>query len=84
MSIRERLSEQNPEMIFMDGFDNCLIGTVISFGNNSVACYDTNKVIAKHIADGMTEDEAWEFFEFNQLGAHAGEFNPVFFVPDAE
>jgi hypothetical protein len=79
---RERLSLQNPEMVFMDGFDNCLIGTTMVKGT-VVACYDVALVIKQHMADGMTEDEAWEFFEFNQLGSCNDENSPTFLVRDA-
>ena len=79
---RERLSEQNPDMMFMDGFDDCLIGTVM-LNSKIVACYDVELVIKKHIAGGMTEDEAWEFFEFNQLSAYVGESSPAFLIRDA-
>ena len=79
---RERLSLQNPQMMFMDGFDNCLIGTVM-LGTKVVACYDVALVIKQHMSDGMTEDEAWEYFEFNQLSAYVGDNSPVFLVRDA-
>jgi len=79
---RERLSQQNPDMMFMDGFDDCLIGTVM-ITSKIVACYDVELVIKKHIVGGMTEDEAWEFFEFNQLSAYVGESSPAFLIRDA-
>ena len=40
--------------------------------------YDYDKVLARHMADGMTEDEAVEFFEFNQIGAWVGGLTPCF------
>jgi len=83
-TIRERLAEQNPEMIFMDGFDDCLIGTCISYGNAPVACYDVDKVVESHIQSGMTPQEAWEYLEYNQLGSFVGEGMPVFFFQDQE
>jgi hypothetical protein len=83
-TIRERLAEQNPEMIFMDGFDDCLIGTCLSHGNAPVACYDVDKVVESHIKSGMTPEEAWEYLEYNQLGAFVGEGMPVFFFQDQE
>ncbi len=83
-TIRERLSQQNPEMIFMDGFDDCLIGTSLSYGNAPVACYDVDKIVQSHVNAGMTPEEAWEYFEYNQLGAYVGDGMPVFFFEDQE
>jgi hypothetical protein len=40
--------------------------------------YDTNKVIALFVKEGMTEDEAVEYFEFNVLGAYVGPNTPVY------
>ena len=79
---RERLSLQNSEMVFMDGFDDCLIGTAMS-NSKIVACYDVALIIKKLMSDGMTEDEAWEFFEYNQLNAYVGESSPSFLVRDS-
>jgi hypothetical protein len=34
------------------------------------------------VRDGMDYDEAYEFFEFNTLGAYVGEQTPVFVWTD--
>lgn len=40
-------------------------------------------MLARLVEDGMTEDEAEEFHEFNQIGAWVGERTPAFLVgPD--
>jgi len=54
------------------------IGVARRFGMNEVACYDYDKVIAALMKDKMTEEEAVEFFMFNQIGAWMGENTPVF------
>ena len=61
-----------------DGYDDCIIGFTHQAGRPSVIAYDTNKIIARLTSDGMTHDEAWEFFEFNIAGAYVGEYTPVF------
>ena len=67
------------EMLRMDGYDDCCIGVVERFGMNPVFCYSVDRVIAKLMkADGMTEEEAWEFFHFNQIGAWVGDGTPCF------
>ena len=70
-----------PAYIKADGFDDCLIGLGFKFGNRGTLIYDQAKVIQKLI-DGsegkMTEDEAFEYYEFNILGAYVGENMPIF------
>ena len=69
------------EMLVMDGYDDCLIGIVERFGQAPIMCYDKNKVLSKLEKEGMSADEAEEFFEFNQIGAWMGEFTPCFLSP---
>lgn len=76
--IREQLAEINEQAIVFDGFDKALIGYVESFGGKTVALYDRDKVIDKLIKDGITCEEAYEYFDFNIIGAYLGEFTPVF------
>lgn len=70
-----------PSYIKADGFDDCLIGLGFKFGNRGTLIYDQAKVIQKLIDDSegkMTEDEAFEYYEFNILGAYVGENMPIF------
>jgi hypothetical protein len=48
------------------------------FGQEPVAAYDYETVIAVNEADGMTHDEAVEWFLYNQLGAWVGDYTPCF------
>jgi len=66
------------DLLLMDGYNDCLVGIVERAGMSPITCYDKNKVIARLRADGMTQDEALEFFEFNQLGAWLGPKTPCF------
>ena len=78
MSIRDELAEIDPDLMLMDGFDDCIIGICESFGGESVVAYDYDKVIAQLESYGMTYEEAVEFHEFNQLGAYVGDHTPAF------
>ena len=62
----------------MDGFNDCILGLCHEFGRPAVIAYDLQKVLRKMMGEGMTESEAIEFFEFNQLGAWLGPMTPVF------
>jgi len=78
-SIREELAEQyGDDILLMDGFDDCVVGVVEQFGRPPIVCYDRDKLIRQMVDDGMTEEEAEEFFEFNQIGAWVGERTPCF------
>jgi len=78
MKAVELIGEQYPDAMVMEGFDNCIVGVCHGFGSEPVIAYDQAKVLLKHMNDGMTSEEAVEFFEFNQLGAYVGEGTPVF------
>jgi hypothetical protein len=76
---RSLLAEFNEEMMFSDGFDDALIGVCHQFGRPPVAAYDYEKCIGILVKrDGMSYQEAVEFFEFNVSGAWVGESTPVF------
>jgi hypothetical protein len=76
--IRDELAEIDPDLLLMDGFDDCIIGICESFGGVPVVAYDYDKVLASLQASGMTYEEAVEYHEFNQAGAYVGERTPVF------
>lgn len=76
--MRTCVTETNPDAMFMDGYDDAIVGVVSRFGMNDVTAYDVDKVIATLVKGGCTEEEAVEFFEFNQIGAWVGENTPAF------
>lgn len=83
MEIREKLVETtgDEDLLFMDGFDDCIIGAVQRFGMGCVVCYDYDKVIRRLMKLGgrkTTYEDAVEYFEFNQIGAWLGEKTPCF------
>ena len=76
---KELLAEVNEEMIFFDGYEAALIGYVERFGMEPIALYDRNKCIQILMKrDGMTYEEADEFFCFNTIGAWMGDSTPAF------
>jgi hypothetical protein len=67
------------ELVRMDGYDDCIIGIVEQYGRSPIICYDKSKVIQKLMDNGIeSEEEAQEFWEFNQVGAWVGEYTPCF------
>tara|TARA_A100001391_G_scaffold41736_1_gene24034 strand:- start:140 stop:394 length:255 start_codon:yes stop_codon:yes gene_type:complete len=75
--IKERLSECNPDALFIDGFDNALIGIARRCGSPDVAVYDYEKCVDVMVDGGMSHDEAVEYMEYNVAGAYVGENGPI-------
>jgi len=78
MNNREIIAEEYAEVMFCDGYDDCIIGIVEKYGSEPCVCYDLNKMITKMVADGSTEEEAYEHFNYNIIGAYVGENSPCF------
>jgi hypothetical protein len=72
-----KISEEYPELLKADGFDDAILGVVQRMGIQAI-CYDQDKVINILMGDGMTYEEAVEYFEFNIAGAWVGESTPFF------
>jgi hypothetical protein len=73
----DRLAEEYPDLMRMDGFDDAILGVVERIGLQTV-CYDLNRVIAILMEQGMDEQDAWDWYQFNMVGAWVGEATPVF------
>jgi hypothetical protein len=66
-------------VLFADGFDSAFLGISQQAGSAPVAAYDIDECIrVLRVRDGMTREEAEEFFSFNTLCAYVGERTPVF------
>ena len=67
-------------MKLADGFEKAFVGSTISaFTRRQVALYDRDMCIWILMErDGMREDEAIDFFDFNVIGSWVGEDTPLF------
>lgn len=75
----EEIAEINPSVLVCDGFDEAIIGIAERIGLGPVIAYDVEKMLDIMIErDGMTYEEAREYFDFNIIGAWMGEFTPIF------
>ena len=69
----------NPEAIIYDGYDDAIIGMASRINLGPVVAYDVDKILEILVErDGMTYEEAMEFFDFNIMGGWLGEFTPIF------
>jgi len=70
------INENAEGAVLLTGFDDCIVGIVEEFGGNRVL-YSKEKIIQKLIED-MSEEEAYEYFDYNIIGGYFGDQNPVF------
>lgn len=71
------IGDLDENIILLNGMESAIIGLVQSFEGLRVL-YDTNKILTLLQTDGMTEDEAIDYFSFNIIGGHFGTLNPIF------
>jgi len=77
--IREWVWEWNEEALLADGFEDAFVGICERIGSVPVVAYDRYECIRILMdRDGMTDEEAIEYFNFNVAGAYVGEGTPVF------
>tara|TARA_R110000764_G_scaffold8665_1_gene28721 strand:- start:3364 stop:3636 length:273 start_codon:yes stop_codon:yes gene_type:complete len=82
-NFNEKLQENFPEiweegLLMADGFEDAFVGVGRQF-TKPVAVYDREKCIEVLVArDGMSMEEAEEYFEYNVQGAYVGEDTPIF------
>ena len=60
-----KIAQNDGELVIFDGFDHCIIGITENPEFDSKFVYDFDKVIARLMLDGMSEDEAADYFGFN-------------------
>ena len=66
-------------MMTADGFDEAIVGSITSYGRGETVLYSTQKIIEVMMErDGMTAEDAMEFFNFNILGSYNGNGMPAF------
>jgi hypothetical protein len=83
MTTREWLEDEYPEALVMEErYDDCIIAAGTNFSGAQFVVYDFNKVICVLMEqDGMTWEEAWEWYEFNMLGSYVGMSTPAYVEP---
>ena len=73
------------ELLIADGLDQAFIGHIERMNEPPVAVYDIEKIIGIFMTrDGMTQEEAEEFFAFNVDGAYVGPQTPAYLIKPEE
>ena len=71
------LKEREESVVFADGLEEAFIGIGYQF-HKPVALYSKNKAIQCLIDQGMDEEQALEYYDYNIAGAYVGEQTPIF------
>ena len=72
------LEELNPEALFMDGLDDAIVGIGCQYSKTPVVVYSEERIIdSLMFVEGMTYEEAWEWYSFNIACAYVGEYTPI-------
>lgn len=78
---REEIAEINPDALLCDGFDDAIIGMAERINLEPIVAYSVEKILDIMIKrDGMTYEEALEYYDYNIAGAWMGEHTPVFII----
>ena len=72
--LKETIGEYNPEALFADGHDHAIMG----YSSDGRVVYSADQIIGGRMNQGMTNEEAVEYFHFNIEGAYVGEFTPIY------
>ena len=72
-------------MLKADGFDKAIIGHADDIATSSQRLiYDVDKCIQILMDQGMTDEEALEYFSFNVECAYVGKNTPIWLYPYEE
>jgi len=67
------------EIVKLDGFDSAIVGRCRSAGIPDVLIYDVEKCIDVLVSrDGMSRQDAVDFFDYNIFNAYYGPGTPIF------
>ena len=83
MNLDKYCEENELELLRLDGHDNAIVGVIrgTGFPHNTEAprlVYDIDKILENLMGDGIDEEEAEEFFEYNIIGSYMGKQTPLF------
>ena len=73
--LKETIAQHNPEALFADGHDHAIMG----YATDGRVIYSVDQIICGLMnRDGMTKEEADEFFSFNIECAYVGDYTPIY------
>jgi hypothetical protein len=76
-SVLDQLGDLNPDAYLFENMASALIGVGYIGHKDPVAVYSKAKIFEKLAADGLSEEDAEEYFSGKFVGIWAGENTPV-------
>ena len=77
----EHLEEYGEEALLMEPraeYDECIVGIGYRFSDGPLAIYSVERVLAVLQGDGMDEEDAIEWFDYNVIGGWNGPGTPIY------
>ncbi len=78
-NLLEAITNHDDTLMFADGFDDCVLGIVEGFDVSGAVVYDLTKVIEK-LAEDMSYEDAWEYYQYNIKGSWIGSSTPMYMI----
>tara|TARA_R110002074_G_scaffold41564_4_gene110006 strand:- start:129 stop:389 length:261 start_codon:yes stop_codon:yes gene_type:complete len=75
--IVESYTDSYPELLFIDGLDDAIIGVSILASGNPRVAYSADKILKCLVLQGKNAEEALEFLEFNIEGVCRSKYTPT-------
>ena len=75
--IEDLYADDEPDILFADGYDSAIEGVVWD-GERTRVVYRMESILEILMDQGMTYDEASEYFDFNVAGSHMGVYTPLY------
>jgi len=75
--IEDLYADDEPDIMFADGYDSAIEGVVWD-GERTRVVYRMESILEILMDQGMTYDEASEYFDFNVAGSHVGVYTPLY------
>lgn len=74
----------NEDLLKFKDFDEAIIGVCVTWHGKMLVeriVYNGKLIMDKLTSDGMSEEEASEYIDFNMLGAYVGDTTPAIMWP---
>lgn len=76
-SLLAQLGDLNPDAVLLENMESAIIGLGYIGQADPVAVYSRAQIYSKLLADGLSQEDADEYYFGKFVSAQSGEFTPV-------
>lgn len=76
--IQDKFPFLDDSLLLSESLDEAFIGIAESFGGGYVAVYDAEEIIRILMRDGISYEDAREYYIYNILGSYMEDMTPIF------